>query len=421
MITFLPTDGKGLYTIKMTNGSGINYTMSADTKENINVQVTHESMSNLEMNISDLSGDDYRFFGWQMIDGTTTTYISYDDLVNYQFTKSVKVRPEFIHNSRATYSIIGDKTNTPYHDFALVMKDAGELAESMGVSQTVLLNDSWKGTTIKEGVLPKGNYTIPSGVNLLIPGDTAHTYRTNLTRDDGDFINKDKMTSSEHIRWIVEEGTNITVQENANILVFSRIITYGNYDNGRPYQYGHIELKENCKLNFLSGSNLYVYGYITGPLTSEITMNSGTTVKEVFQVKDWRGGTATGLITMLGSWRKVFVIGQYYVQNIEVPLVLKKGASEILEAGISDLADMDVNFIVSNTGAGLFRMGEGTWVKKYYDPYTDRICFIGSKDEGATGDMQVNYVRIDAGSIQVSSADYVLPIPNNFDIKIQEH
>ena len=419
MITFLPTDGKGSYTIKMTNGSGINYTMSAAAKEEIKVQVTHESMSNLEMNVSDLGGDDYRFFGWQMIDGTTTTYISYDDLVNYQFTKSVKVRAEFIHNSKATYSIIGDDTNTPYHDFALVMKDAGELAESMGVSQTVLLNDSWKGEIIKSGVLPKGNYTIPSGVNLLIPGDKDHTYRTDLTRDAGDFMNESGKTSSEHIRWIVEEGTNITVQENANILVFSRIITYGNSDNGRPYQYGHIELKENCKLNFLSGSNLYVYGYITGPLTSEITMNSGTTVKEVFQVKDWRGGTATGLITMFGGGRKVFVIGQYYVQNIEVPLVLKKGASEILEAGISDLADMDVDFIVSNTGAGLFRMGEGTWVKKYYDPYTDRVCFIGSKDEGASGEMQVNYVKIDAGTVKVSSADYVLPIPGNFDIKIQ--
>ena len=421
MITFLPTDGKGSYTIKMTNGSGINYTMSADTKENINVQVTHESMSNLEMNISDLSGDEYRFFGWQMIDGTTTTYISYDDLVNYQFTKSVKVRAEFIHNSKATYSIIGDDTNTPYHDFAQVMKDAGELAESMGVSQTVLLNDSWKGETITEGVLPKGNYTIPKGVNLLIPGDTQHTYRTNLTRDAGDFLNQSGLKSAEHIRWIVEEGTNITVQENANILVFSRIITYGNYDNGRPYQYGHIELKENCKLNFLSGSNLYVYGYITGPLTSEITMNSGTTVKEVFQVKDWRGGSATSSILFGGLFgsKKVFLIGQYYAQNIEVPLVLKKGASEILEAGISDLADMDVDFIVSNTGAGLFRMGEGTWVKKYYDPYTDRICFIGSKDEGATGEMQVNYVSIDAGIAKVSSADYVLPIPSNFDIKIQ--
>ena len=86
MITFLPTDGKGSYTIKMTNGSGVNYKMDAETKENINVQVTHESMSNLEMHVSDLNGDEYRFFGWQMIDGATTTYISYDDLVNYQFT-----------------------------------------------------------------------------------------------------------------------------------------------------------------------------------------------------------------------------------------------------------------------------------------------------------------------------------------------
>ena len=118
-----------------------------------------------------------------------------------------------------------------------------------------------------------------------------------------------------------------------------------------------IELKENCKLNFKSGSNLYVYGYITGPLTSEVTMNSGSTVKEVFQVKDWRGGTATSQIVLvdaltpdwLGGQHRVFLIGQYYVQNVEVPLVIRKGASEVLEAGISDLADMDVDFIVSNT------------------------------------------------------------------------
>ena len=427
LITFLPTDGKGSYTIKMTNGSGINYAMRADTKENIKVQITHESMSNLEMNLtSDINNDDYRFFGWQMIDGTTTTYLSYDDLVNYQFTKSVTVSPEFIHNSAATYSIVGDETNTPYHDFALVMNDAKDLSESMGVSQTVVLNDSWKGTTITEGVLPKGNYTIPSGVNLLIPGDINHTYHTNLTRDAGDFLNQSGLTSSEHIRWIVEEGTNITVQENANILVFSRIITYGNEDNGRPYQYGHIELKENCKFNFLNGSNLYAYGYITGPLTSEITMNSGSTVKEVFQVKDWRGGTATSLIVgnavlpeVLGGKKRTFLVGQYYVQNVEVPLIIRKGAQEILEAGISDLADMDVDFIMSNTNSGFFRMGDGTWIKKYYDPYTDRICFIGSKDEGAEGEIMLGSVSIDAGIATVNSANYILPIPNNFDVIVQ--
>ena len=420
LITFLPTDGKGSYTIKMTNGSGINYAMRADTKENIKVQITHESMSNLEMNLtSDISNDDYRFFGWQMIDGTTTTYLSYDDLVNYQFTKSVTVRPEFIHNSAATYSIVGDETNTPYHDFALVMNDAKDLAASMGVSQTVVLNDSWKGTTITEGVLPKGNYTIPSGVNLLIPGDAAHTYHTNLTRDAGDFLNQSGLASSEHIRWIVEEGTNITVQENANILVYSRIITYGNDDNGRPYQYGHIELKENCKLDFLNGSNLYVYGYITGPLTSEITMNSGSTVKEVFQVKDWRGGTATSAIVLMGKGYKVFLVGQYYVQNVEVPLIIRKGAQEILEAGISDLADMDANFITSDNSSSFFMLGDGTWVKKYYDPFTDRMCFIGSKDEGATGEIQLGSVTIDAGIAKVNSADYILPIPSNYDIKIQ--
>ena len=49
IITFLPTDGKGKYKVSMTNGSGINYTMDAATKENIKVPITHESMSNIEI------------------------------------------------------------------------------------------------------------------------------------------------------------------------------------------------------------------------------------------------------------------------------------------------------------------------------------------------------------------------------------
>jgi hypothetical protein len=76
IITFLPTDGKGAYKVSMTNGSGINYTMDAATKENIKVPITHESMSNIEIALqSDVDADDYYFFGWQMIDGNDVTYL----------------------------------------------------------------------------------------------------------------------------------------------------------------------------------------------------------------------------------------------------------------------------------------------------------------------------------------------------------
>ena len=429
IITFLPTDGKGAYTVKMTNGSGVNYTMDASAKEELKVAVTHESMSNIEMAlISDVDDDEYYFFGWQMIDEGNVTYLSYEELTTYQFTKAVKVKAEFVHKDIATYSIVGDPNKIVYHDFALVMKDAERLVATNG-TQTVLLNDVAHGDSVKSAVLPKGNYTIPENVRFVIPGKGLYSYRDELESTDfyGGSSAEYKYASAnafkkvEHIRWIIEEGTTITVNTGSAICVQSMVVSAGaDNPNALPFSYGHIELKENCNINFLGGSKLISFGYVTGPKSSSIVMNDGSQVKEFLQIYDWRGGTATSsaFLTQKFQNNKVFLINQYFVQNIEAPLTIKAGAEEILEAGLitgDSPVRMPITFISQNDG--FFQLGNGYSVTKYYDVNTDRLQFSINAEDGATGSAEMGSITLDISGLgTVSSADYVLPLPHNYDV-----
>ena len=420
IITFLPTDGKGSYKVSMTNGSGVNYTMAAGAKDNIKVAVTHESMSNIEINLlEDIATDDYYFFGWQIIDGGNVTYLSYDQLFTYQFTKPVSVRADFVHKDIATYRILDDATNTQYHDFALAMRDAEKLAATSG-TQTVILNEVNNGQQVTKAILPKGNYTIPSNVRFLIPGKTLKTYKTTLDAEDFHSSSSDSESTKylEYIRWVVEEGTTITVENGASVCVLANIAVIGaSSPNGLPYNYGHIELGENCKMDFLGGSGLYAFGYVTGPKSSSIVMNSGSIVKETLQMYDWRGGTAVlaGFSTCKNN--QIFLVGQYFVQNIEAPLTMKSGATEELDAAlnVTSVVNMTLTFIGQNTG--FFQLGNGYSMTKYYDVNSDRIQMTIEKEEGATGTAELGSISLNVTGIgEINSADYVLPLPHNYDV-----
>ena len=423
VITFLPTDGKGEYTIKMTNGSGVNYKMTSANTEYIKVPITHESMSNIEMNLTqDAIKDGYYFFAWQMIDGDEKRYLSYEQLCNYQFTKSVKVRPEFIHNSIATYRIANDPSNTPYYDFAAAMNDAEKLYKANGSYQFVILNDTrlsddGKKTTInvKTAVLPKGKYTIPNGVRLVIPRKGSSDFKSNLTTDD---YFQGGPNQKEHIRWIVEEGTTIDVNGNAIICVLAKVACAGaGKPNGTAMDYGHIELRENCCITFNNSAKCYAYGYITGPSSSSVVMKKGTEVKELMQIQDWPGG-AKMTQYYLGGTQRVFPISQFYVQNVEAPLVLERGSKETLHAAIlvSGITSFDFDFIGANSG--FFRIGEGSFTKAY-DPAIDRMQFTTSPDATTgTGNFTLGNIAFSVNlgvTANIDSKNYVLPLIHSFD------
>lgn len=430
IISFLPTDGKGAYTISMTNGSGINYLISADDKQNVDVAITHESMSNIEVNLTNDATDEFYFFGWEMIDGDNRTYISHEKLCTYQFTKSVKVRPEFIPNSRATYFLLAEKDDpnkTIYHDLQKALDDA-ELNLALGGEQVVVLND--KDGMGTEVVLPKGTYTIPRGVVLLIPGDNVYTNRAVLDENDYESASNPKSGEIHNSRYYtklnVEDGSKIIVEGGLN--VYARLQINNQTWLGRPWRYGWIDLGENCTIDVENSASINVYGYITGPLSTAITLKNGATVRESFQIRDWHGGSETVNYILEQSKYRVFPSSQFYIQNIEVPMTLEYGAKEELMAAVNIGAVSVVKAPFVDLQDGLFHINMGTKLTKYYDKYTDSQVYImeGSGDgtQVELGKIELKDVAVDLPIIgttkqDLSSSDYVLPLPHNMDITIK--
>ena len=460
IITFLPTDGKGAYTIKMTNGSGINYTMNADVQENIKVPVTHESMSNIEMNLTnDVTTDKYYFFGWQIIEGDVISYLSYDKLCTYQFTKPVKVRAEFIPNNAATFIIKGDETGTPYYDLKRALEDASIRASRLGPQVVVFNNEYGKtGAAQKTGILAKPKnateYVIPNEVTLLIPYSADFIARLEaLTVDD--YLETGNANGLNCYRkLILEDGTNIRVERGGNICVGAQMVINGLTVASLPYKFGHIELGNNCHIQFEDGSTLFAWGYITNPAGTNITndnintvgrvtIDKGATVHESFMYADWRGGNATadfiqldGLVAGVaaamgintnGYRYQVFPMSQYYIQNVEAPMTIRRGATEILSTAVyanNSKTRASLTFMAEN--AGLFRLkSDDVSVTKYYDPLTDRLKMYvhGSSvanSKATMGTMELNLGSLPLiGDLSCNSKDYVLPINNNMDVSVE--
>lgn len=428
-LTFLPT--KSNYTVTHTNGTGVTYTVN-QTSPTV-TQITEESMLTVELELASTTNGTYAFVGWQEITqdangNEIVKYISYEKKCVYTFSGTAQIRPEFINDVVATFYIQSQKDKKiAYHDFALVMHDAEELYKLTGEAQVVIF-ESMKtirgfGTTRIDGTLATGNYTIPKGVTLLIPGDDARTCRIGDADVNGTdhgsgsgFTNKRKLN--------VADGTMITVS--GNLSVYAKM-SYTQGYNGQPLTYGWIALGKNAHIVAESGAIITCYGYITGDFkNSSVAIKNGARIHESFQLKDWRGGgAALGMITTTAS-SKVFPIQQYYVQNVETRLILEYGAIE----RISTAASMSIvgefypsaSFVLpkENTETALFKLGEGMSLVKYYEIATDRLklVLLGNKSGNNKATFSLEGINLDISSYPIKSADYVLPINNNIDVSL---
>ena len=460
LVTFLPTDGKGAYTIKHTDGRGMGYTMPNNATENINVSIAQENMATFELSLTeDVENDGLTFAGWQMIVDNVPLYFSYDKKCTYSFKESVFVRPVFLADNRAVFTIIGDEYEKKYFDLQLAIDDAQKRYQDLGVLQVVVFSNDGK----VEGTLQQGNYNIPNGVMLLIPGvgpepinvlqrkkkptdsdviitdpflmsdetdlfegKNKYVYREKHTESisadetadvvlfKGDYTNVADATQSSYNapyatcyrKLIVESNTSINVA-NGGIIQLYAVINRENQDyDARPYRYGHIEMGENCNINLASGSCLHAFGFITGAHSSRVVAESGAEVHELFQYSDPRGGTGVAHLYLKREYYKVFPFSQYYVQNVEIPMELKAGAIEYITTSADVLTEFVVMapFIIPASATdltGLFHLGANTSLIKYYDPLTDRQKYIvkgaGTDTEVSLGNIIINMGDVTTG------------------------
>ena len=257
----------------------------------------------------------------------------------------------------------------------------------------------------RDGTLSAGEYTIPNGVTLLVPFDEANTVYTTEPGNTGTNSDKNKVFR----KLTLAEGASITVEGGGTISVGGKHKVASGGNHCAPSgPFGQIQMDEGSSITLNGGAKLYAYGFITG--NGNITALSNSEVWEYFQLYYFRGGTVTS--KMNNAKERVFPFSQYYIQNIEAPLTLQKGAVEKVSATITAggvTASTSFEFIGPS---GMFQLsGEDSSLTKQYLPNEDRMQF------DVSGDLNINQIQLKV-YVTIKSENYVLPINGAFNINI---
>ena len=422
-VTFLsPSLGEGSYTAEQTNNGGWKSCENLGKNDN-KVEVSLTSTNQFFHTLTAYPSTNYEFYRWVITHADKSTTIKTDNPLNYTVQDEDRITVEFLPDSMAQFVVKG-VDGVYYHR----LDDAIESAQKSS-SKTVVVYSS--GPLYKENITPssdgKYEFTIPSDVTLLVPGDEKYTVTKEL-RDD-DMV--DNGTSSCYKYLTLSEDTRIIV--NGHICVYSQTSqTQGH--NGKPQKYGEIMMRENTEIVLNSGSQLTVFGYITGdPTKSRVLAKNGSKVYESFYFTDWVGGTIA--MKLIGNSQRVFPIKQFYIQSIETKLTLQYGAEEYVASGvnvslgITMQIPLNMIFIAKDTGKdsdkGFFCLNEGTELSKWYDGDNDRQVYEVNrieeypKDRTATAKIGVMYANISIAG-ELDSRDYVLSATNNMDINVYD-
>ena len=322
-----------------------------------------------------IPNDGYQFVGW---------YNKTDD--SY-----------FTGGQAATVYIPTDCTVTAIFKPVGTTFEAGEnIFDDLGDAMNYAANNEVAQVTLLKNSSITGNYTIPAGVTLLIPFDSAKTLYTSAPGFT--------TGSAKVFRTLTMEG-NSSLCVNGAISVGGRLYSASGSASGvMAGDYGMIRMNTNSSITVKSGGILYAWGFISG--NGSVLAESGATVYEWYQITDFRGGTATSHMK-----NEVFPFSQYYVQNIETLLTLNAGAKEIVYTGLTAGGGNNttaINFIGDD---GMFRIISGS-LSKIYDGSTDRIVYTVS------GEAALNSLSLKLGGISVNSKNYVLPLTNNMTVNL---
>lgn len=269
------------------------------------------------------------------------------------------------------------------------------------------------------GKLETGDYKISNGVTLYLPYSDSSVplyddqYIFSMRKDNA------VKTPTAYTQLILQRNSKITIENGGILYVGATCLAPGGsytISNIPIDNYGELVLEdESSALTLESGGQLYVYGYITG--RGKITAEYGSTVHEVFQIADFRGGTAT--LGFLGTG--CFPINQYFIQNCLTTLNLEFGSTLIVHSALYAMNKVNPLFLTfisstlegqENGQRGIFSIRKGGSIVRNYDSENDRMIY------DVYGSCFMNSIDLDLGLTTVDSSDFILPITNNLTVNV---
>lgn len=396
------------------------------------------------VSVSPIAG--YKFVGWVRCDsnGVATKQL-YSQVEKFPPLDDVSIAPLFAPNDAALYQV-GNDSYVYWEDAmtaAMAIQSSNSRVVVKVIGSGILPNRvdrnklgtyvSNQGTTDNPDLV----YTIPAQVDLLLPygandtgsfGPTPTQYLTEL--DSVSLFNDGGITNRNYC------NVSLTVSSGAQIDCYGRLNPNSQRQiDGQPFTgvplggYGKLilgtettdapetdESKLEIQLIIRNGAYLYAYGYVTG--TGLVDVESGGTIHELLQVCDWPGATNTS------NWQgkatqgqSLFLLTQYYAQNIESAIKLNSGANHFVEAvlTIPTYGEQPFSIPFVAAGSGLFRLGENAYVLRIYDVAADRMNYYLKG-----GSCQLASITIDHEYISLNSSQYVLGIASNLSLIVEQ-
>lgn len=325
----------------------------------------------------------YRFKGWY--DVASGKCISTDAKTALNFDSNRTITARFVSKELALFETGGQ-----------VFDDLGD---AVSYAQA---NNQNKITLASDGKIT-GNYTIPSGVTLLIPFDEAET----VYKETPKATRSEQPAATPFRTLTMAAGSSLTLASGAVISIGGQYYAASGGASGKMVgPYGYIKMESGSAIDVQSGASLYAWGFISG--SGSVTVQSGGSVYEWYQILDFRGGSAS---SDMGN--KVFPFSQYAVQNVEVPLTLHAGASETVYTAVYAIRKINPTSIPFIGDKGMFKLVSGS-LTKAYDGATDRIHYT------IDGVAEVNSLNLKLAGVSVSSSSYVLPLTNNMTVNLTQ-
>lgn len=418
-VTFVhPSLGKGSYVAVQTNaGGGESCNLgNADGDKNVIFTKTNQFYHTFTAT----PHTDYNFYRWVITHEDNSVSYFTDNPMAYTFQDGDKITAEFLPKNMAQFIVKGidDK-------FYFKLEDAIVAAQASS-SKTVVVYTS--GVLYNEHLIPtedgKYEFTIPAGITLLVPGES--TYKTAT-------IIKKEHTSEVTPPNAVNVYKQLTLSQNTRVIVKGNICVYADVSfafgyNGTPLNPGSIHMCDNSEIIMEKESNLTAYGYITGESSSQVIARDGAKIYELFQFRDWRGGTR--MLTVKNGDYRVFLFSQYYVQNIECKLILEYGAIVYASSSGSKVMSifqpiLTIELISKATNSsedkGVFCIGDKTRLIRWYNSEADKQMYIiEGVDDDTRGIAKFGVVYADMDYVgEMDSRYFVLPITNNMDVTLR--
>ena len=301
-------------------------------------------------------------------------------------TQDMTVQAAFAQNNGAPWFKVGGEYLFDGLD------DAVTMAQSVSNKIIVLMNNA---------TLPAGDYTVPTGVTLLIPFDTAETLYTTKPASLTTYT-------------VPTAYRTLTMAEGAHLTVDGDMSLSGKYRTGQASKESGSPSGPTSFVKMAEGSSitvngtLYAWGFITGE--GEVTVKNGASVYELFQFMDWRGGDQATAMK-----NEVFPVSQYYIQNIEVPMTIETGAKEYAYTSVTVtlLGDQAAAINFFGSSGAMFNLASGT-VTKRYDGATDRLIVE------LNGEMSISPLKMSLGIYSINSASYNLGINSNISVLVND-